>query len=224
MFRDRRDAGQQLAERLLEYRHDQDVVVVGLPRGGVPIARAVATTLGVPMDVIIVGKLGVPVQPELAMGAIGEDGARYIDNDLVRRTGVSAEEVAAVEQRERRELERRSHRFGTGRPRVALDGRVVIVVDDGVATGSTARAACQVARAAGARRVVLAVPVAPSDWAQRLRDAADEYVAVETHRHFGSVGRFYGNFSQISDDEVISCLRSTAEQRRSADSEVSGES
>lgn len=216
MFRDRREAGQRLAEQLLAYRNAPDVVVVGLPRGGVPVAREVATMLGVPMDVIVVRKLGVPFQPELAMGAIGEDGARYVDEDLVRRTGVSAAEVEAVEQLERSELEWRSHRFRTGRPGVSLDGRVVIVVDDGVATGSTARAACHVARAAGARRVILAVPVAPSDWAERLHDAADEYVAVETHSRFGAVGLFYGDFSQTTDDEVIECLRSVAEQRSSA--------
>lgn len=160
MFRDRREAGQRLAEQLLAYRNDSDVVVVGLPRGGVPVAQEVAVMLGVPMDVIVIRKRGVPFQPELAMGAIGEDGARYVDEDLVRRTGVSAVEVEAVEQRERSELEWRSHRFRTGRPGVSLDGRVVIVVDDGVATGSTARAACHGARAPGARRVILAVPVA----------------------------------------------------------------
>ena len=213
MFRDRREAGQRLAEHLVAYRSDPNVVVVGLPRGGVPVAREVATVLGAPLDVIIVRKLGVPRQPELAMGAIGEGGARYVDEDLVRRMGVSSASVAAVEQQERSELESRAQLFDICRPGVTLGGRVVIVVDDGLATGSTARAACQVARAAGARRVVLAVPVAPSDWAQRLREVADEHVAVETHRRFRAVGLHYRDFSPTSDDEVVECLRSVAEQR-----------
>ena len=206
MFTDRRDAGRQLASRLAHYGQDPNVVVVGLPRGGVPVAYEVATALDAPLDVIVVRKLGVPFQPELAMGAIGEHGARYVDTDLVDRTGVSDEQFEAVERREREELEWRSHRFRAGRPSRSLAGRVVIIVDDGVATGSTARAACHVARAAGASRVVLAVPVAPSDWADRLHDVADEYVAVETHWRFGSVGLFYRDFAQTSDAEVIECL------------------
>ena len=210
MFTDRRDAGRQLAACLSHYRGDRNVVVVGLPRGGVPVAYEVATALGVPLDVIVVRKLGVPFQPELAMGAIGEHGARYVDAGLVARAGVSDEQFAEVERRERGELEWRSHRFRAGRPPETLEGRVVIIVDDGVATGSTARAACQVARAAGASRIVLAVPVAPSDWAERLHDVADEYIAAETHWRFGSVGLFYSDFAQTDDAEVIECLRAAS--------------
>lgn len=212
MFKDRQDAGQKLAKELLHFSDDPRVIVVGLPRGGVPVAHEVARALGAPMDVIIVRKLGVPFQPELAMGAIGEHGARYVDDGLVRRAGVTAAQLDEVETRERQELEWRSHRFRAGRPSTPLTGRVVIVVDDGVATGSTARAACNVARAAGAERVVLAVPVAPSDWVDRLRDTADEYVAAETHWRFGSVGLFYRDFSQTSDAEVIECLRAAADR------------
>jgi putative phosphoribosyl transferase len=211
MFTNRRDAGRQLADRLAHYRNDPQVIVVGLPRGGVPVASEVASALEAPLDVIVVRKLGVPFQPELAMGAIGEHGARYVDSDLVERAGVSAEQFAEVESREREELEWRSHRFRTGRPPAPLADRVVIIVDDGVATGSTARAACHVARAAGASRVVLAVPVAPSDWVDRLRDAADEYVAAETHWRFGSVGLFYRDFAQTTDAEVLECLRAGAD-------------
>ncbi len=214
MFKHRRDAGRQLASCLSHYRDDPNVVVVGLPRGGVPVADEVATALDAPLDVIVVRKLGIPFQPEVAMGAIGEHGARYVDSDLVARAGVTAEQFAEVERREREELEWRSHRFRAGRPSESLLDRVVIVVDDGVATGSTARAACHVARSAGASRVVLAVPVAPSDWAERLHDAADEYVAVETHWRFGSVGLFYRDFAQTPDAEVIECLRSATERRR----------
>ncbi len=216
MFTDRRDAGQQLVACLSHYEDDPNVVVVGLPRGGVPVAEEVAAALGAPLDVIIVRKLGVPFQPELAMGAIGEHGIRYVDAALVERAGVTAEQLAAVEHREREELEWRSHRFRAGRPFESLEGRVVIIVDDGVATGSTARAACQVARAAGASRVVLAVPVAPSDWAERLHDAADEYVAAETHWRFGSVGLFYRDFSQTTDTEVIECLAASAQRMAGA--------
>jgi putative phosphoribosyl transferase len=217
MFKHRRDAGRQLASCLSHYRDDPNVVVVGLPRGGVPVADEVAAVLHAPLDVIVVRKLGIPFQPEVAMGAIGEHGARYVDGDLVARAGVTAEQFAEVERREREELEWRSHRFRAGRPSVSLLDRVVIIVDDGVATGSTARAACHVARSAGASRVELAVPVAPSDWAERLHDAADEYVAVETHWRFGSVGLFYRDFAQTPDAEVIECLRSAAERRHADD-------
>ena len=187
MFRDRIDAGQRLAAQLEQYRGRVDVVVVGLPRGGVPVAAEVAGALGVALDVIVVRKLGVPSQPEVAMGAIGEDGVRVVDDDLMRRVGVTAGQLEAIERRETAELLRRSEQFRAGRPRVALADKVVIVVDDGVATGSTARVACQVARAEGAERVVLAVPVAPAEWTRTLAGAADEFVAVETHVHFGAM-------------------------------------
>jgi putative phosphoribosyl transferase len=204
-FTDRADAGRRLAGCLQRFR-DEDVVVLGLPRGGVPVAYEVAERLGVPLDVIVVRKLGVPFQPELAMGAIGEGGVRIIDDDLVSRTLVSDEELAAVEARERAELERRARRFRGGGPRTPLAGRTVIVVDDGVATGSTARAACGVARAQGAARVVLAVPLGPPDSIAELRADADEVVCLETHRWLVAIGQFYADFSQVSDEEVIGLL------------------
>lgn len=217
MFRDRREAGRLLAERLLDHRDDPDVIVLGLPRGGVPVAYEVAMALGAPLDVVVVRKLGVPSRPEVAMGAIGEQGVRYIDDDLIRRIGVADADVQDVERREQRELERRAHRLRTARPGVTLDGRTVIVVDDGAATGSTAQAACRVVRALHARRIVLAVPVAPSDWTKRLQDAADEYVAVETHWRFSSVGLFYRDFAQVSDDEVVELLQAAARERLGED-------
>ena len=209
MFVDRVDAGRLLGTRLAHLR-GEDVVVLGLPRGGVPVAFEVARTLSVPLDVIVVRKLGVPFQPELGMGAIGEDGVRVIDEEIVRLAHVSADELAMVEARERAELQRRAERFRGGRVRIPLAGRTVVVVDDGIATGSTARAACQVARAHGAARVVLAVPVAPPDWTQRLRRDADELVCLETPTPFVAIGQWYGDFSQTSDQEVVDCLRQAA--------------
>ena len=167
-FTDRADAGRQLA-RLLTHLQGDDVVVIGLPRGGVPVAAEVARELRAPLDVIVVRKLGVPVQPELAMGAIGEGGAEVVNHDVVRAAHVTAREFAAVEAEQRDELTRRSMRFRGERPRMPLAGKVVIVVDDGIATGSTARAACAVVRSEGASRVVLAVPVAPADWTTAAR-------------------------------------------------------
>ncbi len=219
VFRDRIDAGRRLAG-LLGHLRGADAVVVGLPRGGVPVAARVADELTAPLDVILVRKLGVPFQPELAMGAIGEDDVRVVDADIVRMAGVSADELAAVEDRERTELERRSERYRRGRPRTSLAGRTVVVVDDGVATGSTARAACLVARAEGARRVVLAVPVAPSDWTDRLGAAADEYVAVQTPEDFSGVGQFYRDFAQTSDEVVVALLDRAASPRLVRDEDI----
>ena len=208
-FIDRADAGRRLAARLQHLRGDQ-VVVLGLPRGGVPVAYEVARALDAPLDVIVVRKLGVPFQPELAMGAIGEEGVRIINEEVVSIAGVSASQLDEVEARERTELEVRVRRFRGGRPPIGLEGRIVVVVDDGIATGSTARAACQVARARGAARVVLAVPVAPPDWRGRLGKFADELVCLHTPDPFYAVGQFYDNFTQTSDEEVVACLERAA--------------
>jgi putative phosphoribosyl transferase len=208
-FINRADAGRRLAARL-QYLRDDRVVVLGLPRGGVPVADEVARALEAPLDVIVVRKLGVPFQPELGMGAIGEDGVRIINDEVMRLTGVSDREVAEVEARERVELERRAQRFRAGRPRIALEGRTVVVIDDGIATGSTARAACQVVRAQGARRVVLAVPVAPPGCGDRFDADVDEFVCLETPEPFFAIGEFYDDFAQTSDEEVITCLERAA--------------
>ncbi len=204
VFRDRVDAGRQLAERLA-YLCDQDVVVLGLPRGGVPVAFEVAEALNAPLDVIVVRKLGVPFQPELAMGAIGEGGARVLDADVCRRARISEDDLRTVERQERGELEARVARYRRGRERVAVSGRVAVVVDDGIATGSTARVACEVARQLGAARVVLAVPVGPS---RTLRDfpAADEVVCVSAVSRFLAVGYHYLDFSPTSDEQVVVLL------------------
>jgi putative phosphoribosyl transferase len=209
VFADRSEAGRRLATRLQHLRGEA-VVVLGLPRGGVPVAYEVATALDAPLDVIVVRKLGVPFQPELGMGAIGEDGVRIVNNEVVSLAGVSDDEIATVEARERAELERRARRFRGDRPRVALEGRTVVVVDDGIATGSTARAACQVARSQGAARVVLAVPVAPPGWRSRISGEADECICLDTPAAFFAIGQFYADFSQTPDDEVIDCLERAA--------------
>lgn len=222
-FDDRTDAGRQLAARLQHLR-GQQVVVLGLPRGGVPVAREAARALGAPLDVMVVRKLGVPFQPELGMGAVGEDGVRIINRDVLAYAGISPDELGLVEQREQAEVRRRASRYRGGRPRIPLEGKVAVIVDDGVATGSTARAACGLARALGAARVVLAVPVAPADWRDRLGQDADELVCVATPEPFFAIGQFYADFSPTSDEEVIDCLASSrvpdqvaADQRGVAD-------
>ncbi len=222
LFRDRRDAGRQLAARLRHLRGEHPVVV-GLPRGGVPVAFEVARALDASLDVIVVRKLGVPFQPELGMGAIGEDGVRVLNDDVVRRARVGPAEVAAAEARERREVERRANRYRSGRPMIPLTGRTVIVVDDGIATGGTARAALQVARAHGARRVVLAVPVAPRESVVEMGTIADEVVALETPTPFYAVGEWYAHFSQTPDDEVIGLLHAAAAAVLSSEADPPGD-
>ncbi len=211
-FTDRVEAGRALAAELLHLR-SSDVVVVGLPRGGVPVAAEVAAAIDAPLDVIIVRKLGLPWQPELAMGAIGEEGVRVLSDELIRSAGVDRRELARVEASERAELERRAARYREVAPRIPLDGASVVVVDDGVATGSTARAACLVARAGGATRVTLATPVAPPGWERDVGPVADVFVAVHTPSPFGAIGRFYRNFGATSHDEVVACLRAAASRR-----------
>ena len=182
----------------------------GLPRGGVPVAFEVARELDAPLDVIVVRKLGVPYQPELGMGAIGEDGVRVLNDQVLAMARVGEDEVAAVERSERAELERRATRFRGSRPRASLVGRTAVLVDDGIATGSTARAACQVARAHGASRVILAVPVAPRSSLGLLAEVADELVCLATPEPFYAVGQFYRDFSQTSDEEVVELVERAA--------------
>ncbi|WP_406333238.1 phosphoribosyltransferase family protein [Streptomyces zaomyceticus] len=204
-FSDRTDAGRQLAARLDHFK-GHDVVVLGLPRGGVPVASEVADALDAPLDICLVRKLGVPQQPELAMGALGEGGVRVVNERVLREAGVDARDLAAVEEREHIELDQRALRYRGSRPSVPLEGRTVLVVDDGLATGATALAACRVVRARGAARIVLAVPVAPRGWTARLGGEADETVSVHTPELFYAIGQFYRDFSQTPDAEVVACL------------------
>jgi putative phosphoribosyl transferase len=208
-FVDRADAGRRLAE-LLSDLHAPDVVVLGLPRGGVVVAAEVARALAAPLDVIVVRKLGVPTQPELAMGAIGEDGVRIVAEEVMQRARVTSAQLSTVEQNARAELNRQAQLFRKDRPRLSLAGRTAVLVDDGVATGSSAVAACQVARAHGAARVVLAVPVGSPDAVPALSRVADEVRCLYTPAWLGAIGQFYRNFSQTSDREVVDLLREFA--------------
>lgn len=207
MFRDRDDAGRELA-LLVDDLRGEHPVVLGLPRGGVPVAAIVARALDAPLDVIVAHKIGLPGHAEYAVGAIGEGGVRLLDADLTRRTGVDADALARVEADERRALDRRVAMLRAEHPAVDLTGRMALIVDDGLATGATARAACLVARARGARRVVVAVPCAPRDAARDVPEA-DEFRSVILSEGFGAVGQFYADFAQVTDTEVVALLRAS---------------
>jgi putative phosphoribosyl transferase len=212
VFEDRTEAGQVLAGRLSHLR-DPNTVVLGIPRGGVPVAYEVARKLGAPLDVIIVRKLGLPYQPELAMGAIGERGVKVVDRRIMSEAGVGESEFNRIEQRERTELERRAELFRRGRAPIALTGRTAVIVDDGIATGSTVRAAVRVARQLGAVRVVVATPVASPNVVGRMSDDADEVVVVEAPDQFYAIGQFYRDFSPTPDSEVTRLLDLAASHR-----------
>lgn len=209
-FLDRGDAGRRLARLLAglpTIERGPGSVVVGLPRGGIPVAYEIARALDAPLDVILVRKVGLPAQPELAMGAIGEDGVRVVNEDVVRAEHVTQLQFAEVEELERAELIRRAERYRAGHPRVPLAGKTAIVVDDGIATGSTARAACQVARAHGAARVVLAVPLAPQASLDALASVVDDVVCAEVPEPFLAIGQWYLDFAQTPDAEVVDLLQ-----------------
>jgi predicted phosphoribosyltransferase len=209
MFRNRRDAGRQLATHLRGLGL-HDPVVLGLPRGGVPVAAEVATALGTPLDVLVVRKIGCPWHPELGVGAIGEDGVRILNDALIAELRLSRQELEAVTAREQLELERRVRRYRAGRSPADLRGRTVIVIDDGIATGFTARAAVTVARRRGAARVVLAVPVGSTSAIHELGELADDIVCQHISDAFWAIGQFYADFTQTSDDEVAACLAEAA--------------
>lgn len=204
-FADRAGAGGELAARL-EHLRDQRPVVLGLPRGGVPVAFRIAEALDAPLDVIVVRKLGVPWLPELAMGAIGEDGSLVMEMDTLRHEGITEAIFTAVERREAAELSRRADAYRAGHSAVSIADRTVVIVDDGIATGSTARAACVVARQRSATRVVLAVPVLPPDLIGPMRQVADEVVWLCAPEPMIAVGNWYGDFDQLTDAEVVELL------------------
>ena len=204
-FRDRHDAGRRLAAELLPYR-DEDPVVVGLPRGGVPVAEEVAAALGAPLEVLAVRKLGAPHNPEYGIGAIAEGGTRVFDSEALAVLGINGGVLDSIVSREAEELRRRVAAYRGERPLVDLRGRTAIVVDDGVATGVTDTAALRALRRLGPRRLVLAVPVCAPDSAGRLREEADEVVCLSEPPLLYGVGQWYRDFSQVSDGEVIAAL------------------
>jgi predicted phosphoribosyltransferase len=204
-FADRSDAGRRLAAEL-ETLRGRDVLVLGLPRGGVPVACEIARALEAPLDVFLVRKLGVPGHEELGFGAIASGGVRVLDPRVVRAARVDADTIDAVAERERRELERRESRYRGDRPPLDPSGRTVVLVDDGVATGSTMRAAIQALRDSGAVRIVVAVPVGPPETLEELARLADEVVCLHAPAAFRAVGAFYDDFAQVSDEEVCALL------------------
>ncbi len=205
MFIDRRDAGRRLGQALAPLRQ-RNPVVIGLPRGGVVVADEVARALDAPLDILVVRKLGAPGQPELGLGAIAEGGVTALNDRLIDMLGVHPSALAAVAAHEHAELERRVRTYRGNRPPFDVSGRMVILVDDGLATGYTARAAARALRARAADSIVLAVPVAAPETAEELKEEVDDVVALETPRFFGAVGQWYQDFSQTSDAEVLAIL------------------
>ena len=205
-FADRSQAGRLLAEQLQAYSGRADVVVLGLPRGGVPVASEVAAALGAPFDVFVVRKLGVPFQPELAMGAIASGGVRVVNDDVVRAVGIAPDVLERATFEQQREVERREQVYRNGRPPLPLAGKVVVIVDDGLATGSTMRAAVEAVRRMRPARVVVAVPVGASDTCRALRALVDEMICLQTPEPFVAVGLWYDDFAQTTDEQVRALL------------------
>lgn len=212
IFTNRSQAGRRLARQLSKYANRRDVIVLGVPRGGVPVAFEVATALGAPLDVFVLRKLGVPGHEELAFGAIGSGGIRVLDTDLIKILDLSPRDIELVTAEEKQELKRRERAYRGGRPPLDVRGLTVILVDDGIATGSSIRAAIRALRRMSPARLVVATPVAPASTCSRLRPEVDELVCAETPEPFYGVGQFYDDFSQVSDEEVQELLDRAASQ------------
>lgn len=215
-FADRREAGRELASHLSQYRGRTDVSVLALPRGGVPVGFEVADAIDAPLDVFVVRKLGMPGHPEFAMGAIASGGIRVLSEDVVRGYSIPDSAVDAVTRSELLELERREREYREGRPLTDIVGRVVILVDDGLATGSTMRAAAQAVRALGPARVIVAVPVGAPETCEQFGDIADDTVCARTPEPFSAVGLWYRDFSQTTDEEVRVLLDRHAQRMAAA--------
>jgi putative phosphoribosyl transferase len=211
-FANRREAGAELASKLRQYAGRSDVIVLALPRGGVPVAFEVAEALDAPLDIFLVRKLGTPGHPELAMGAIASGGVRVLNKDVVQWYGISAPAIEAVAEEEQRELERREREYRQGRALLDLHNRIVILIDDGLATGSTMKAAVQAVRQHRPARVVVAVPVGAASTCEEFADVTDETVCARTPEPFSAVGLWYRDFSQTTDEEVRALLHEHAVQ------------
>jgi putative phosphoribosyl transferase len=212
-FLNRVDAGRRLAKKLDAYRGRRDVLVLGIPRGGVPVAFQVAAELGAPLDVFVVRKLGVPGHEELAFGAIATRGIRVVDAQIVEEAGISDLEIELIAAKERQELERRERVYRGRRPSLNLEGKTVILVDDGIATGASMRAAIIALRQLEPASIVLAVPIAPAATCMRLRSEVDDLICLDTPETFYAIGEFYDDFSQVSDEQVTVLLQRNVEQR-----------
>jgi putative phosphoribosyl transferase len=206
IFRNREEAGQRLASRLSKYGSRDDVIVLGVPRGGIPVAFEVATALHLPLDIFVLRKLGVPGHEELAFGAVGSGGVRVLNSRVVQELGISQLDIASVTSAEREELERRERLYRGNRPPLDVLGRTVILVDDGIATGASLMAATHALRKMKPAAIVLATPIAPRTTCDRLRREVDEVVCVEMPEPFYGVGQFYDDFSQVSDEDVNQLL------------------
>lgn len=207
-FEDRSDGGKQLAAKLMKYKKAPNSIVIGLPRGGVITAFEVAKTLELPLDIIVSRKIGTPDNPEFALGAITEDGNVFLDKDLIQLFHVQTSYLDRVIEEEKKEAARRHRLYRKGRSMSSLIGKTVIIVDDGVATGATIKAAIHAAKARGAQKIIIAVPVAPTEFVAMIRKSVDAVVVVREEDNLGSVGAFYANFAQTSDEEVIQALHS----------------
>jgi predicted phosphoribosyltransferase len=216
MFHDRREAGVLLAELLGHYSGRRDAVVLGVPRGGVPVAYEVAKALDLPLDVFVLRKLGVPGQEELAFGAICSGGVRVLDESVIGPLGLSRETIEAVTREETAELERRERAYRGERRVTDLRGKIVLLVDDGIATGSSVRAGVRALRQANPEKIVIAAPVAPADTLELLREEAEEVVCAEVADEFYGVGQFYDDFRQVPDDDVVELLEKREKERRQA--------
>lgn len=208
IFKDRSDAGRQLVPHLLKHQNAPETVVIGLPRGGVVNAAEVARGLNLPLDVIVPRKIGAPFQTELAIGAITETGEGLFDESLIERFNISQDYINKMVAQEKAVAQRRLQMYRKSRSKIPLEGKTVILVDDGLATGATMKAAIKSVQAEGAIFIIVAVPIAPPDTVQEIQALADEVIVLDTPTYFYAVGQFYEDFSQTEDDEVISLLNS----------------